>query len=216
MRKYVETTPGLSDIFLPELLDFLDFDASWFHMNDTDSRKLKYPTPRAWEDASRAARRVIKEYEEKGLSEVPHSVLLREFQKNVGIDAGRMFLDFYKIAKDIPVKELTLPFTDPDRAPIPSEYKGKTKKSSTTNRTDYEHAFLTAILRKSTELPQLTSKEVCNFARWMKRANPAPELGSMVLSSFFEKHPHLQDDYDAMDCLGPLADEYEVEIGVKF
>jgi hypothetical protein len=216
MRKYVETTPGLSDIFLPELLDFLDFDASWFHMNDPASRKLKYPTPRAWEDASRAARRVIQEYEEKGISEVPHSVLLREFQKNVGIDAGRMFLDFYKIAKDIPVKELTLPFTDPDRAPIPSEYKVKTKKSIVSNRTDYEHAFLTAILRKSTELPQLTGKEVCNFVKWMKRANPAPELGGMVISSFIEKHQYLEQDVNALECLEPLADQYEVEIGVKF
>ena len=215
MRKYVETTPGLSDIFLPELLDFLDFDASWFHMNDPAAKKLKYPTPRAWEDASRAVRRVLQEYEQKGISEVPHSVLAREFQKNVGRDAAVMFLDFYKIAKDIPVKELALPLTDPDRAPIPSDFSGKTKKSSTTNRTDYEHALFTAILRKSTELPKLTNTEACNFAKWLRRVN-SPELGAMAITSFFQKHPHLLEDYATMECLGPLADQWGSEIGVEF
>lgn len=215
LRKYVETTPGLSDVFLPELLDFLDFDASWFHMNDPAAKKLKYPTPRAWEDASRAVRRVIKEYEQKGVSEVPHAVLAREFQKNVGRDAAVMFLDFYKLAKDIPVKKLGLPFTDPDQAPIPSEFTGTTKRSGSTNRTDYEHALFTAVIRKSTEMT-ITSVEACNFSKWLRRTKCAPELGSMAISAFFSKHPHLYEDKAAFQCLGPLAEEWGLEIGIDF
>jgi hypothetical protein len=205
LRKYVETTPGLSDIFLPELLDFLDFDASWFHMNDPQAKKLKYPTPRAWEDASRAVRRLIQEYEGKGVSEVPHQELVREFQKNVGRDAAVAFLDFYKIAKEIPVRDLVLPFTDPDRAPVPAD-KG--------NKPDYTHALFAAVLRKSTEM-KLTSKEMCNFAAWLKRVN-SPEFGAMAIASIYEKHPYLGEDYESAQCMGPLADQWEVEIGTSF
>ena len=75
MRKYVETTPGLSDIFLPELLDFLDFDASWFHMNDPAAKKLKYPTPRAWEDASRAVREII----ETSIPEITDKIIIENY-----------------------------------------------------------------------------------------------------------------------------------------
>jgi hypothetical protein len=209
LRKYVETTPGLSDVFLPELLDFLEFDSAWFHMNDPSSEKLKYPTPRAWEDASRAVRRVIDEYTEKGITEVPHDVLLREFQKNVGVEAGRMFLDFYKVAKEIPVKQLTLPFTDPDKAPLPTDYKGESKRVG--NRTDYEHALFAAILRKSTELPTLTDVEACNFAKWLTKVNN-PDLGARSITEFFLKHKHLRKDPKAVACMTQLAQMWGKQI----
>jgi hypothetical protein len=215
LRKYVENTPGLSEIFLPELLDFLDFDASWFHMNDPTAKKLKYPTPRAWEDASRAVRRVIQEYEQKGITELPHNVLAREFQKNVGRDAAIMFLDFYKLAKHIPVKELGLPFTDPDKAPIPSEFTGPTKRSGTNNITDYEHALITAVIRKSKEL-NITSVEACNFTKWLKRTKCSPEVGSMAISGFVRNNKHLSKSYEATECLDELARMWGAEIGVEF
>lgn len=217
MRKYVENTPGLSNVFLPELLDFLDFDSTWFHMNDPATKKLKYPTPRAWEDASRAVRRVIDEYKDKGIDEIPHSVLAREFQKNVGRDAAVMFLDFYKIAKNIPVAKLLLPFTDPDRAPIPSEYKGPRKQSATANISDYEHALHTAVLRKSTEIT-INDVEVCNYVKWIERCNPAPEIGAMVIAAFARKHEEIftQEGGKAILCLEPLIDKFEVQVGIDF
>ena len=38
----------------------------------------------------------------------------------------------------------------------------------------------------------------------------------MAITSFFQKHPHLLEDYATMECLGPLADQWGSEIGVEF
>jgi hypothetical protein len=181
LRKYVENTPGMDKIFLPQLLDFLDFQSQWLHFNDPANKKLKYPTPRAWEDASRAVRRVMDEYEENGITEVPHDVLVREFQKNVGRDAAVAFLDWYKVGKDIPVKDLLLPFTNPEKAPIPSDRGGDV---------DYAHALISAVLQKSKE-KVLTNDEICAFTVWLDRLG-TDDFVSSSLGNLIKLHPYIK------------------------
>jgi len=198
----------LKDIVLPELIDFLEFDSEWFHNLDPAVKRTKYPTPRAWVDASMALRDAIDELKKearmkgKELTSIPDDVITREFQKSVGNDAAVAFLNFYKVAKDIPVKDLLLPFTDPDKAPNPFA-QGK-------NRPDYTHALYGGVLRKSTEIP-MTVEAVCNFAKWLEKVGN-PEFGSGAIASFFKLHKDLQKNSEAVKCLAPLIGRWQVDL----
>jgi hypothetical protein len=210
-RSYIEGG-RLKDIVLPELMDFIDFDSEWFHNLDPAVKKSKFPTPRAWVDASFALKRRLDELQAeakskgKELNTIPDDVIIREFTKSVGKDAAVAFLNFYKVAKDIPVKDLVYPFTDPEKAPDPYA-KGK-------NRADYIHALFSAVLRKSTEM-QLTSKEVCNYAQWLRKIND-PEWGASCIASIMKLHPYLKKDSTSIRCLAPLADQWQADLGVDF
>lgn len=210
-RSYIEGG-RLKNIVLPELMDFIDFDSEWFHNLDPAVKKTKYPTPRAWVDASFALKRRLEELEDeakakgKELKTIPDDVIIREFTKSVGKDAAVAFINFYKVAKDIPVKDLVYPFTDPEKAPDPYA-KGK-------NRADYIHALFSAVLRKSTEM-QLTSKEVCNYAQWLNKIND-PEWGASCIASIMKLHPYLKKDSSSIKCLAPLADKWQADLGVDF
>ncbi len=203
-RGYIEGS-RYKDVVLPELLDFLEFQPVYFHNLDPALKKTKYPTPRAWVDASNSLRRVIRELEAKGVTKIPEDVIRKEFSKNVGYDATSAFLNFYKIAKDIPVKDLILPYTDPDKAPVPAD-KG--------DRPDYTHALFGAVMRKSTEM-QLTPKEVCNYAKWLERIDKEEE-GAAQITTFFKLHPELAKDPAMYSCLGPLADKWGAKVGQEF
>jgi hypothetical protein len=200
----------LKDVVIPELMDFIDFDSEWFHNLDPAVKKTKYPTPRAWVDASFALKRAIDELKAeaqakgKDLVTLPDEVIIREFTKSVGKDAAVAFLNFYKVAKDIPVKDLALPFTDPEKAPLPTD-KGK-------NRPDYAHALFSAVLRKSTEM-KLTSAEVCNYATWLRRVND-PEWGASCIASLMALHPYLKKDTPSVKCIAPLADQWSADLGM--
>ncbi|NBU97887.1 MAG: AAA family ATPase [Spirochaetia bacterium] len=202
-RSYVERS-RYKDVVLPELLDFLEFQPDFFHNLDPAIKKTKYATPRAWVDASNSLKRSIRELESKGVREIPEDVIRREFNKNVGYDATTAFLNFYKVARDIPIKDLILPYTDPDRAPIPAD-KG--------NKPDYTHALMGAVLRKSKEI-SLTPTEVCNWAKWILRTG-LDEEGSAALTSMFTMHPQLQKDPAMFACLSPLADKWSIFLDRK-
>lgn len=206
-KSYIEGG-RLKDIVLPQLIDFLKFDSEWFHNLDPAVKKTKYPTPRAWVDASLALKETIdelkKEAQMKGkeFTTIPDGVIIREFQKQVGKEAAVAFLNFYKVAKDIPVKDLILPFTDPDKAPNPFA-QGK-------NRPDYTHALFGAVMRKSTEIP-MTVEASCNFAKWLGTVGN-PEFGSSAITSFFRLHPDLKKNAEVVKCLAPLIGRWQVDL----
>ena len=203
-RSYVERS-RYKDVVLPELLDFLEFQPDFFHNLDPALKKTKYPTPRAWVDASNSLKRAMRELESKGVTEISDDVIRREFTKNVGHDATAAFINFYKVAKDIPVRDLMLPFTDPDKAPVPAD-KG--------NRPDYTHALMGADLRKSKEI-NLTTKEVCNWAKWLERTD-LEEEGAAAINTFFSLHPSLQKDPAMYACIAPLADRWGAKLGISW
>ena len=111
-------------------------------------------------------------------------------------------MDFYRVAKDIPVRDLVLPFTDPEKAP---SLDGK--------KPDYTHALLSAIIRKSKD-ETLTDKEVCNFATYLQRV-ATPEWGNAAISNLFKEHDYLKKDYEAVQCIAPLADKWGAELGTE-
>jgi len=197
-RKYVEGS-RYKDVVLPELLDFLEFQSEFFHNLDPDLRKTKYPTPRAWVDASNSLKRAVRELESKGITTVPESLIRREFSKNVGNDATAAFLVFYNVAKEVPVKELDLVYTDPERAP-------KAKPG----RPDYNYALAAAIIRKSLKM-KLTSKEVCNFMKWLG-TNVEIEEGGAFLSYFINSNMYVTKDQDSVACVGPLAAKWKKDL----
>jgi len=201
----------LKEIVIPELIDFLEFQEDYFHNLDPSKQLIKYPTPRAWVDASFGLKRVMEDLERKGITEISEDKLLKIFQMEVGHEAAAAFVDFYKIAKEIPVKDLMLPFTDPDRAPLPDEKKDPKSGKS---RPDYAHALLSAIVRKSKD-HKLTNIEVCNFSRYLMRVN-SPEWGNAAISNLIREHPYLKKDAKAIECIAPLADKWGAELGIKF
>jgi hypothetical protein len=210
-RKHIETDSykgqKLSNIVLPELLDFLDFQGEWFHKLDPAVKKAKFPTPRAWVDASFALSRVIEELQEearakgKELTVIPEKDIIREFTKNVGPEAANAFVSFYKISKTIPVKDLILPFTDPDNCPL-AVTKGKSA--------DYSHAFFGAVLRKSKEI-ELNVQQFCNWCKWLERNNDR-EFGAAQISSMVHLYPEILEDTPKMLCLSPLAKKFKADL----
>lgn len=200
----------LKDIVIPELIDFLEFQQEYFHNLDPAKKMTKYPTPRAWTDAAMGFRRVLKDLERQGIKDVPEDKILQAFQAEVGYTGAAAFLDFYRIAKEIPVKDLMLPFTNPEKAPLPDDQKDpKTGRP----RPDYAHALLSAIIRKSKDT-SLTQVEVCNFSRYLQRVN-SPEWGNAAISNLFKEHTYLKKDAKAIECIAPLADKWGTELGTE-
>lgn len=208
-KKYV-TGGRLKDIVIPELVDFLEFQQEYFHNLDPAKQMIKYPTPRAWTDAAMGLKRVLDELQAEGVSELTDQEIINAFQVEVGYTAAAAFLDFYKIAKEIPVKDLMLPFTTPDKAPLPD---AKKDPKSGRPRADYAHALLSAIIRKSKDTT-LTDKEVCNFSSYLQRVN-SPEWGNAAISNLFKEHPYLKKDAKAIQCIAPLADKWGADLGTK-
>ena len=209
-RKFIEGG-RFKDIVIPELLDFLDFQEEYFHNLDPDKMLIKYPTPRAWTDAAVGLKRVLDELKSEGVTEISDKDIINSFQVEVGYNAAAAFMDFYKIAKEIPVKDLTLPFTDPDRAPLPDA-----KKDAKTGRPrpDYAHALLSAIIRKSKDTT-LTDREVCNFASYLQKVNSS-EWGNAAIQNLFKEHPYLGNDGKSTACIAPLADKWGADLGIDF
>ena len=210
LRKFIEGG-RLKNIVIPELLDFLEFQQEYFHNLDPAKQMIKYPTPRAWTDAAMGLRRVMDELASEGVTELSDRDIISAFQVEVGYDAAAAFLDFYKIAKEIPVKDLMLPFTNPERAPLPDDKKDP---KSGRPRADYAHALLSAIIRKSKDT-ELTATEVCNFANYLQRVN-SPEWGNAAISNLFKEHAYLKKDAKAIQCIAPLADKWGSELGTEF
>jgi hypothetical protein len=208
-RKYIESS-DLSNVVMPELLDFLEFQSEFFHSLDPASKKTKYPTPRAWTDASYGVKRLIDEFKEMGIDKVPDSTLIREFSKSVGKDSASAFVSYYKVAKSIPIKDLEMPFTNPEKAPIPADRKSKDGKIDV----DYRIALFNSVLKKS-EGKTLTANEVCNYTKWLIRTNDN-EFGPACLTMLFKLHPYLRQDAQAIACISPLAQKWEADIGVDF
>lgn len=209
-RKFIEGG-RLKDMVIPELIDFLEFQQEYFHNLDPSKQLIKYPTPRAWTDAAIGLKRVLDELESEGVTQITDQELINNFQMEVGYDAAAAFVDFYKVAKDIPVKDLMLPFTNPEKAPLPDDKKDP---KSGRPRADYAHALLSAIIRKSKE-STLTDKEVCNFANYLQRVN-SPEWGNAAISNLFKEHTYLRKDGKAVQCIGPLAGKWGAELGAEF
>ena len=208
-RQYVEGS-RIKDVVMPELLDFLEFQSEFFHSLDPASKKTKYPTPRAWTDASFAVQRLVDEYKSMGVTKVPDASLVREFSKSVGKDAAAAFVNYYKVAKSIPIKDLELPFTNPDKAPVPADRKNKDGKIDV----DYRIALFNSVIKKS-EGKTLTSAEVCNYAKWLIRTNDN-EFGPACLTMLFKLHPYLKKDSAAVGCVAPLAAKWEADLDVEF
>jgi hypothetical protein len=207
LRKYIEGG-RLKDIVIPELLDFLEFQEEYFHNLDPSKQMIKYPTPRAWTDAAIGLKRIMDELSSEGVTELSDKEIISAFQVEVGYEAAASFLDFYKIAKEIPVKDLMLPFTNPDKAPLPD---AKKDPKSGRPRADYAHALLSAIIRKSKDTT-LTDKEVCNFVTYLQRAS-SPEWGNAAISNLVKEHTYLRTDAKSLQCLKPLADKWGAELG---
>jgi len=199
----------LKDVVVPELIDFLEFQGDYFHDLDPAKQLAKYPTPRAWVDSSVSLKRALDELEDKGIKEISEDRLLKIFQMEVGFNAASAFVDFYKIAKSIPVKDLELPFTDPEKAPLPSDLKGKDK-----NRPDYEHALFSAITRKSME-KKLGAKEICNFVKYLKRLK-SPEWGNSLLSNLIKYNPYIRKDRESMICISEIGDIWGKDLDTDF
>lgn len=214
-RSYVESNPTLSKVVVPELLDFLEFQHEFFHNLDPKAGKTKYPTPRSWTDASWELKRVMDEYKAKG-KEVPDSEIVSALTGDVGKVSASAFLNYYKVAKTIPIKDLELPFTNPDKAPVPADRKKKDGKIDT----DYKIALLMSVVKR-TDGRTLTPEETCNYAKWLIRTGKddpsANELGGASLAILFKMHPYLTKDQQAVQCLGPLVDKWETDIpGLQF
>lgn len=208
-KKHIESG-RLKDVIIPELMDFLEFQEEYFHNLDPSKQLTKYPTPRAWTDAAVGLKRVIEELASEGVTELSDRDIISAFQVEVGYDAAAAFLDFYKIAKEIPVRDLVLPFSDPDKAPLPSDKKDP---KSGRPRADYAHALLSAIIRKSKD-SKLTDKEVCNFSQYLIRVD-SPEWGNAAINNLFKTHEYLQEDPNSVKCMTPLARKWGADLGTS-
>lgn len=208
-KKHVLANPRLRSVILPELIDWFDWTDDYFHNLDPAKKLTKWPSPRAWVDASYALHHRLEELEDKGVKEITMDELRKTFQEEVGFEAASAFVDFYRLVKDIPIKDIIKVFEDPKNAPLP-----KKSKSGSGFDIPQSHAMICAIVKKSTEL-KLTEKEVGNFCEYLLRWN-TPELGASALASFTRRNDYLRNDPDSVEKLSVLAEKWGMELGTDF
>jgi len=207
--KYVSSDPKLKTVVLPELVDFFEFSEDYFHNLDPSKGLVKFPTPRAWVDASYGLKRRMEELEEEGKGSVTMDEIKKLFQLEVGADAAQAFVDFYRLVSEINIKDVVKVFEDPENAPLP-------KKMSAGGRSydpAHAHAWICAVIKKSREL-QITTKEVKNFTDYLIRMG-SPELGAAALTSFTKSHPELRKNPEAIEILAELAEEWSADVDLE-
>jgi len=193
---------SLKEVVPPELLDFLDFMPAFFHKMMPGSKKMAAPTPRGWTDASFNIRRLEKESARTGVPITDKSLSLA-ISAAVGGEAAAEFLKFYKLAKQIPVKDLVLPYTDPERAPSPIK----------PGDPSYAFALIGAVVRKSQDIDMDVAK-VCNVMKWIAKhaTGSSVDWGGGALTRFVKLNPWIKSDAKAIQCVAPLAEKFEVEL----
>jgi hypothetical protein len=203
-RKYIETG-RLKDVVIPELLDFLEFMPGFFHKMTPGTKKIAAPTPRGWTDAAFNIRRLEKESVRKG-EPISDKSLSRAISAAVGAEAANEFIKFYKLAKQIPVKDIILPYTDPERAPSPIK----------SGDLSYTYALIGAVVRKSQDV-DLDVPKVCNLMKWIAKhtTGTSADWGAAALSKFIQLNPWVRNDAKAVQCIAPVADKFEEEIGIE-
>lgn len=101
-------------------------------------------------------------------------------------------------SSDIPTDNLMLVFTDPEKAPLPP-------KEDTSGKFDSQsaHDFFYSLIR-SVKGQTLGEKQVCNFAKYLRKVD-SPEFSIFAISKLFKEHPYLRHDKQAISCLSDLA-----------
>ena len=82
-------------------MDFFEFSEDYFHNLDPAKQLVKFPTPRAWVDASWGIKRRMEELEEEGKEKISLPEIKKLFQLEVGADAAQAFVDFYKLVSSL-------------------------------------------------------------------------------------------------------------------
>ena len=203
--KYVSEDPRLKNVVLPELMDFFEFSEDYFHNLDPAKQLVKFPTPRAWVDASWGIKRRMEELEEEGKEKISLPEIKKLFQLEVGADAAQAFVDFYKLVSELNIKDVVKVFTDQKSAPLPKRGGGSCGFEAM-----HTHAWICAIVKKSREM-EIGLDEVKNFTDYLIRLN-CPEYGAAALSSFMKAHPELKTNPEAIDLIGPLAEEWSKDV----
>lgn len=207
-KKFVTDDPKLSKVVLPELIDFFEFSEDYFHSLDPAKGLIKFPTPRAWVDASYGLKRRMEELEEEGIEKITPKEIKDLFQLEVGSDAASAFVDFYKLVSEIPIKEVIKVLTDQINAPLPKKGPGSCGYDAM-----HAHAWICAIIKKSREI-EIGVNEVKNFTDYLIRMK-CPELGAAALTSFTKSNPELRKNAEAIEIISELAEEWSRDVDLN-
>jgi hypothetical protein len=204
-KKHIESS-RLKEVVPPELLDFIDFMPTFFHKMSPGSKKMAAPTPRGWTDASFNIKRLEKESARTGVPITDKSLHLA-ISAAVGGEAAAEFIKFYRLAKQIPIKDLILPYTDPEKAPSPIK----------SGDPSYTYALIGAVVRKSQDIDMDVLK-VCNLMKWIANhtTGTSADWGAAALSKFLGLNPWVKKDVKAIQCVAPLSDKFEQELDIDF
>ena len=203
--KYILGNKNLkNNLFIPELLGFLNFSKEAFHRLDTSSKLLKFPTPRAWVDAAMVLDDRLKELEEEGRGEIPADEVTSILSGEVGQPAAMEFLRFYKVAKTIKLEDIKHVFEDPKKAPVPPKKNGIMEA-------DVAFAIITAIVFKSKDM-KVTPDQFKNVITYSTLLNAA-EYATAFMKMFNDMHPYVKKDAEYTKHLKIWADHYKKDIG---
>lgn len=204
--KHVTESPKLKNVVLPELIDFFEFTDDYFHNLDPSKGLAKFPTPRAWVDASFGLKQRMEELEEEGVTKISPDEIRKMFQLEVGSEAAGAFVDFYNLVSEINIKDVIKVFTEAKTAPLPKRGGGACGYDAM-----HTHAWICAIIKKSKEL-EITESLVRNFIDYLLRLN-CPEFGNAALSSFTKTHMNIiKKNPEMVDMVTDLGDQWSADI----
>jgi MoxR-like ATPase len=174
------------EIVIPELLSFMEFSKDYFHTLSTETMGRKFASPRGWIDASKNLYSKLQSLRRKGINTIDKKKLLDVFTMSVGRDAAAAFVEFWEVSKSIPLKDVLLVFSEPDKAPLPIKQGGVYKP-------DNAYAVIAAIVDKSREINpdgKITADQFGKAIDYSIRLDSA-EYGTAFTSLLLSKHNYV-------------------------
>ncbi len=166
----------MEDIIMPELLKFIQFQTRWFYTLDAENDpSLKYASPRGWMDAAQQIYAEIDRRKYEGESDKMSEEELRSLvERHVGFSAATAFIAYYRLSSEMNIEDLSLVFTDPEKAPLP------TKDKSGVYIPDVFYAMTTNILSMAEQKGKIEYEEFSNLLLWALRLTRTTSGGIVV------------------------------------
>lgn len=168
---------------IDDIVAFITFNKDYLHMLDPEAATELWASPRSWTNASRLIAKVQKMRKDAGdpfTEKDIESIIAR----NVSPSVAKEFMAFLKVAKQYPLDQIDLAYTNPKKAPKPA-------KGGKVGRVDTSLALLGAVAfaRKDKEVSDDEFYNLIEYADGLDRA----ELAMPFIQLFFKLHPGFKD-----------------------
>lgn len=169
----------------PEIVAFLKFAGQHFYSYDPETSKEIFPTPRTWQ-AVTTNLRALRELRKTQGRTVTLDDIERQAAQAVGTDVAKEFVAFLSLMREVPLEQLDIVYSDPERAPLPT--RSNTGSSEYDFKSDVAYAMISGIVFRKRNV-KLEPHEVDNLMKYVRRLGPV--WASVCLKFIKDIHPEL-------------------------